>query len=173
MLHTKTHKSDFDVCTYQGVSFYVNASPSKEYFCEETTGRIAFVLDAKLAPYEEVVVEKMGGYCSSLQQPHKSHQSHVKQIAQNALNKGFDALLDLQKKHWDGIWKVADISIDGDTKAQQGIRFNIFQLNQTYTGKNALLNIGPKGFTGEKYGGSTYWDTEAYCFPFYLSLIHI
>jgi maltose phosphorylase len=25
------------------------------------------------------------------------------------------------------------------------------------------LNIGPKGFTGEKYGGSTYWDTEAYC----------
>ena len=27
----------------------------------------------------------------------------------------------------------------------------------------------PKGFTGEKYGGSTYWDTEAYCFPFYLS----
>jgi maltose phosphorylase len=30
------------------------------------------------------------------------------------------------------------------------------------------LNIGPKGFTGEKYGGSTYWDTEAYCVPFYL-----
>ena len=31
------------------------------------------------------------------------------------------------------------------------------------------MNIGPKGFTGEKYGGSTYWDTEAYCVPFYLS----
>ena len=30
------------------------------------------------------------------------------------------------------------------------------------------LNIGPKGFTGEKYGGSTYWDTEAFCLPFYL-----
>ena len=39
---------------------------------------------------------------------------------------------------------------------------------QTYTGKNAKLNIGPKGFTGEKYGGATYWDTEAYCLPFYL-----
>ena len=32
-----------------------------------------------------------------------------------------------------------------------------------------MLNIGPKGFTGEKYGGSTYWDTEAYCFPFYMA----
>ncbi|MBC7959611.1 MAG: glycoside hydrolase family 65 protein, partial [Vallitaleaceae bacterium] len=38
-----------------------------------------------------------------------------------------------------------------------------------YTGQDARLNIGPKGFTGEKYGGSTYWDTEAYCIPFYLS----
>ena len=53
--------------------------------------------------------------------------------------------------------------------AQQGIRFNIFHLHQTYTGEDPRLNIGPKGFTGEKYGGSTYWDTEAYCLPFYLS----
>ena len=54
-------------------------------------------------------------------------------------------------------------------KAQQGIRFNIFHLNQTYSGKDSRLNIGPKGFTGEKYGGSTYWDTEAYCIPFYMA----
>ena len=65
--------------------------------------------------------------------------------------------------------KKADIKIEGDVAAQQGIRFNIFQLYQTYTGEDERLNIGPKGFTGEKYGGSTYWDTEAYCFPFYLS----
>jgi len=42
-------------------------------------------------------------------------------------------------------------------------------MNQTYTGEDPRLNIGPKGFTGEKYGGSTYWDTEGYCIPFYLS----
>ncbi|HCD48152.1 MAG TPA: hypothetical protein DEQ46_05935, partial [Cryomorphaceae bacterium] len=49
--------------------------------------------------------------------------------------------------------------IDGDAEAQQGIRFNIFHMNQTFTGVDDRLNIGPKGFTGEKYGGSTYWDT--------------
>ena len=32
-----------------------------------------------------------------------------------------------------------------------------------------MYAIGPKGFTGEKYGGSTYWDTEAYCLPFYMA----
>ena len=58
--------------------------------------------------------------------------------------------------------------IEGDVAAQQAIRFNIFQLNQTYTGKDERLNIGPKGFTGEKYGGSTYWDTEAFALPFFL-----
>lgn len=74
-------------------------------------------------------------------------------------------MLPLGQKKWEG----SDIQIEGDIAAQQGIRFNIFQLNQTYTGEDERLNIGPKGFTGEKYGGSTYWDTEAYCLPFYMA----
>ncbi len=87
----------------------------------------------------------------------------------SAISAGFEKLLQEQKDAWASIWEMADITIQGDVKAQQGIRFNIFQLNQTYLGEDARLNIGPKGFTGEKYGGSTYWDTEAYCIPFYMS----
>ena len=89
--------------------------------------------------------------------------------ASAARKKGFAKMLQEQSEAWARIWETSDIVIDGDAEAQQGIRFNIFQLNQTYTGEDARLNIGPKGFTGEKYGGSTYWDTEAYCLPFYLS----
>ncbi|RKD31233.1 glycoside hydrolase family 65 protein [Thermohalobacter berrensis] len=88
---------------------------------------------------------------------------------ENAYNKGFEKLFHEHSKAWDKLWEESDIVIEGDTKAQQGIRFNIFQLNQTYLGDDPRLNIGPKGFTGEKYGGSTYWDTEAFCFNFYLS----
>lgn len=83
--------------------------------------------------------------------------------------KSFDKMYDEQKLAWAKKWEHSDIIIKGDPEAQQAIRFNIFQLNQTYTGDDDRLNIGPKGFTGEKYGGSTYWDTEAYCFPFYMS----
>ncbi|MFM7663969.1 MAG: glycosyl hydrolase family 65 protein, partial [Bacteroidota bacterium] len=86
----------------------------------------------------------------------------------DAYVKGFDALFSAHVLAWKNIWDKADIEIEGDVASQQGIRFNIFQLYQTYTGKHAQLNIGPKGFTGEKYGGATYWDTEAYCLPFYL-----
>ncbi|MES2418014.1 MAG: glycoside hydrolase family 65 protein [Bacteroidota bacterium] len=83
--------------------------------------------------------------------------------------KGFDQMLAEQAAAWSKKWEHGDIVIEGDIAAQQAIRFNIFQLHQTYTGEDARLNIGPKGFTGEKYGGSTYWDTEAYCLPFYLA----
>ena len=80
-------------------------------------------------------------------------------------------MLPLQRAAWKAKWENCDIKIEGDASAQQGIRFNIFHLLQTYTGQDARLNIGPKGFTGEKYGGVTYWDTEAYCIPFYLSAV--
>jgi maltose phosphorylase len=91
-----------------------------------------------------------------------------KKIITNISAKGFNTMLAEQAAAWHAKWEESDIVIEGDVKAQQGIRFNIFQLSQTYSGKDARLNIGPKGFTGEKYGGSTYWDTEAYCVPFYL-----
>lgn len=91
------------------------------------------------------------------------------EILNAGFKKGFDALLKEHGKAWAQRWNESDIVIEGDVKAQQSIRFNIFQLNQTYTGEDSRLNIGPKGFTGEKYGGSTYWDTEAYCLPFYLA----
>lgn len=98
-------------------------------------------------------------------------QDEIREAANRQLDKatslGFDKLMQEQAAAWNKKWKDSDIVIKGDVAAQQGIRFNIFMLNQTYTG-DEKLNIGPKGFTGEKYGGSTYWDTEAYCLPFYL-----
>lgn len=80
---------------------------------------------------------------------------------------------DLKAEHaaaWQKRWELADVVIEGDAAAQQGIRFNLFQLFATYYGEDERLNIGPKGFTGEKYGGATYWDTEAYAVPLYLAL---
>jgi len=83
---------------------------------------------------------------------------------------GYATLRGEHEAAWLERWARADVTIDGDDAAQQGIRFNIFQLFSTYYGEDSRLNIGPKGFTGEKYGGATYWDTEAYCLPMYLAI---
>jgi maltose phosphorylase len=90
-------------------------------------------------------------------------------VLQRSLEKGYARLLEEHKQGWLKRWEIADVEIKGDDEAQQGIRFNLFQLFSTYYGEDSRLNIGPKGFTGEKYGGATYWDTEAYALPLYLS----
>ncbi|MCT7889661.1 MAG: glycoside hydrolase family 65 protein, partial [Lactobacillus crispatus] len=82
--------------------------------------------------------------------------------------KSFEENLADHEAVWQKRWDKSDVVIAGDDAAQQGIRFNICQLFMTYYGEDERLNVGPKGFTGEKYGGATYWDTEAYIVPMYL-----
>ena len=72
------------------------------------------------------------------------------------------------RTYWDDFWAKSDITIDGDPDTQQGIRFCIFQMQQTYRGVIDGANIGAKGLTGEAYNGNAFWDTETYCLPFYL-----
>ena len=97
-------------------------------------------------------------------------QQAGRELADKVAAQSFEDLLAAHESGWQERWNIADVVIEGNDEAQQGIRFNLFQLFATYYGEDARLNIGPKGFTGEKYGGATYWDTEAYAVPLYLAL---
>jgi len=77
-------------------------------------------------------------------------------------------VLEQNTAYWTDFWAKSDILIDGDPETQQGIRFCIFQLQQTYRGAIQGSNIGAKGLTGEAYNGNAFWDTETYCLPFFL-----
>lgn len=126
------------------------------------------VIELNFQEGQEVTIFKYAAVLSSENHLKEKMVDACRSQLTGALSKGFDGLMTAHRSVWEHTWEVCDITIEGDVAAQQGIRFNIFQLMQTYTGQDARLNIGPKGFTGEKYGGSTYWDTEAYCIPFYL-----
>lgn len=78
------------------------------------------------------------------------------------------SLASSQREFWDRVWTERDIVIGGDPENQQGIRFSISHLTQTYHGVDASNNVGAKGLTGEMYWGCAWWDTETYCMPFYL-----
>ncbi len=165
----RTFKTHFKVTTFMQNTILLegnnlNISPSN---IEKTSDRIQFIYEVIASKGQTSSIQKLGGYTISLN--HENTQAAAQNVISKALQIGYDQLVKDQIKAWAKIWEMSDITIDGDVKAQQGIRFNIFQLNQTYLGKDSRLNIGPKGFTGEKYGGSTYWDTEAYCIPFYMA----
>lgn len=80
----------------------------------------------------------------------------------------YDEMSKEEEAWWANVWEQSDIVIDGDLENQQGIRFCIFQLFQTYHGAVPGSNIGAKGLTGEAYNGNAFWDTETYCLPFFL-----
>ena len=94
--------------------------------------------------------------------------SNIKEAKERISLLSYESLKEESIKWWNNIWKDSDISIDGDELNQQGIRFCIFQMHQTYHGAHKGSIIGAKGLTGEAYSGNSFWDTEAYCLPFYI-----
>jgi maltose phosphorylase len=131
-------------------------------------GFVGHIYNAVFKPGDQVTLRKYVSVQSSLNHPEKELADIASERAVYASGEGFERLFAAHRREWERIWSTSDVVIEGDNAAQQGVRFNIFHLNQTYTGKDERLNIGPKGFTGEKYGGSTYWDTEAFVLPFFL-----
>jgi len=168
-LITKTNKLGFEVghgmvCSVQldgkSIDNVTNQDQSSNHVSCDYTHDVSLGKEFLITKYVAVI--------SSLNCEKDNIRNTVQHSLDFALSKGFDKLFKEHIEAWADIWVHSDITVEGDVAAQQGIRFNIFQLSQTYTGKDERLNIGPKGFTGEKYGGSTYWDTEAYCLPFYM-----
>jgi len=166
---SRTMKTDFHVAT--GMSCSLTSNGKAVTVKPAVTNREKYVASTYLTeikPGTELIMIKYVSVLSSLNNSKDTLMSDVKKRLGAASASGFDKLFADHKAEWRKIWAYSDVVIEGDLAAQQAIRFNIFQLNQTYTGKDERLNIGPKGFTGEKYGGSTYWDTEAFALPFFL-----
>jgi len=166
--HTK--KLDFHVGAAMQYELYKNGEEIIfQSLDSERKKYVGNIITIPVKEGEEICIHKYAGIVSSLNYKKEEVPNKAEQAAERAHKKGFKTLLAEHIAAWHAKWEEIDIVIEGDPMAQQGIRFNIFHLHQTYTGADNRLNIGPKGFTGEKYGGSTYWDTEAYCIPFYLS----
>ena len=69
---------------------------------------------------------------------------------------------------WSKIWDEIDIKIDGDEKAQKGIRFNLFQLAASAYDGDTTVSIAAKALHGEGYKGHVFWDTEVFMLPFFI-----
>jgi maltose phosphorylase len=169
VITSSTMKTDFHVSL--GMRYLIQKNGRKLKLSPEVISRQGYAanrIKVIFIPGDEIVIYKFVSVQSSLNNEKNHLVSMVRERSAFALRTGYDRLFDSHRKEWEKIWANSDVNIEGDIAAQQGIRFNIFHLNQTYTGKDERLNIGPKGFTGEKYGGSTYWDTEAFALPFFL-----
>lgn len=167
-LKTKTNKLDFEVCEGFLLKVYIDGIEHENIKYSTADWKVIANWELEMEAGKTYCIEKYVSIVSNMYYEKSDLESACINNLKIADTGSYETLKNEHIESWAEVWRNSDIKIDGDTAAQQAIRFNIFQLNQTYTGRDPRLNIGPKGFTGEKYGGSTYWDTEAYCLPFYL-----
>ncbi|OJG74813.1 maltose phosphorylase [Enterococcus quebecensis] len=168
-LTTRTIPNPFGIEQFSVTAAMKHLTEAELGVSETESLKVQQVFQANLAEGETVSIEKQVIVLTSRDVLEAEQKVKAVQLLQEN-TKNFDELLKEQNEAWAKRWALADVVIEGDAAAQQGIRFNLFQLFTTYYGEDQRLNIGPKGFTGEKYGGATYWDTEAYAVPLYLAL---
>lgn len=167
---TKTTKQQvYSCCSLKADSVIAE----QEFNVEKQVGRTYEIAlsEGKAVTVERVVynlirkeIEENPNYESS-----KKQFAEEIDAARDCVSKySYEELKQETAKWWKHVWNKSDIVIDGDEQNQQGIRFCIFQMYQTYHGAQPGTNIGAKGLTGEAYSGNAFWDTETYCLPFYV-----
>jgi alpha,alpha-trehalose phosphorylase len=77
---------------------------------------------------------------------------------------GWQGLLESQRKYLDEFWDCADVEVEGDSLAQQGVRFGLFHVLQA-SARAERRAIPGKGLTGTGYDGHAFWDTEGFVLP--------
>ena len=80
----------------------------------------------------------------------------------------YDTLLTAHQAAWAQFWNEADVIIEGEEKAQVGIRYNLYQLRINASSHDDRYSIAAKGMTGFGYRGHIFHDTEIFMLPFFV-----
>ncbi len=90
------------------------------------------------------------------------------QAAQDKLKEqpNYATLLSAQEAAWNEVWQSSDVVIEGDTKAQFAIRYNLFQVLIAAPRHDDTVSIPAKTLSGFAYRGHVFWDTEIFIQPF-------
>ncbi len=158
-----TKKSVYSYCRFTGDMDKETETIEEKRIYKEYTFRLKQLEKKQLTRSEINIANK-----DSSEAGYQAFLSSCKDAAARYEKVDYDSAREESIQWWDRIWEASDIVIQGDELNQQGIRYCIFQMHQTYHGADEGTIIGAKGLTGEAYSGNTFWDTETYCLPFYL-----
>ena len=125
----KTRKTNFLCAASMDHSLTITGGKSDFYFDYGNGEKYVEVfISGEIVPDGEWSYCKYVNISSSRNHTNEDLQINALSKSKAAKAQGFDALLKDHIDAWANIWNTADIVIKDDVAAQQGIRFNIFQL---------------------------------------------
>jgi trehalose/maltose hydrolase-like predicted phosphorylase len=91
-----------------------------------------------------------------------------------AVNEGWESLMERHKAQWDKIWHNGDVIIEGDEYAQRCLRYSLYHLwiiaPRHCSPDGRALSIPARGLSGQTYKGAVFWDTEMFIAPYFLAV---
>jgi len=152
LLTSRTKKTAFTISTAMMASVFLNGELSDQTpIGKAGKDRAGLVYNLDLEENDKLTLYKYASVFTSRDHIEDLLEQHSEEGCREAKELGYESLKKEQISSWHKKWEESDIRITGDLSAQQGIRFSIFQLNQTYSGHDPRLNIGPKGFVSDGY----------------------
>ncbi|MFQ6113743.1 MAG: hypothetical protein ACE5NG_06590, partial [bacterium] len=92
-----------------------------------------------------------------------NHLERAKNIAHEAISRGFDSLFQEHSKAWHQLWKT-DIVVVGDSELQKLIHSMIFYLLGSVR-EDTDFSVPPMGLSSAGYYGHVFWDADTWIFP--------
>lgn len=149
-------------------------------FTTETQGFTKAIIDSdvapsirfygKLTPGATLTTEKIVVMYTSRdgEDPLSTALKHHEEIFSDGQGSAYKALLARHAEAWQRYWQASDILIEGDDKAQQAIRYNLYQLRLNASSHDSRYSIAAKGLTGFGYHGHIFHDTEIFMLPYFI-----
>lgn len=81
---------------------------------------------------------------------------------------GWQGMTAAHEAAWASRWLRSHVEVEGDTAAQQALRFAVYHLNSAVNPGDERVSIGARALTGDDYRGHVFWDAEIYLLPFYI-----
>jgi kojibiose phosphorylase len=134
-----------------------------------TSHDVADPLQAALMHHRKIL--EGSAFLDHLNGHHPQAPERATHASSNGHVTAYTALLRQHQGAWRRYWHVSDIIIEGDERAQQGIRYNLYQLRINTSPTKSYYSIAAKGLTGFGYRGHIFHDTEIFMLP-YFTYVH-
>lgn len=132
----------------------------------------AIALTGSLAPGESMTAEKVVVMYTSRDGVESLRETALNHLGasgpvHNPRRARYEDLLAASTEAWKHYWELADVVLEGDDKAQLGLRYNVYQLRINVLPGDSRYSVAAKGLTGFGYRGHIFHDTEIFMLPFF------
>lgn len=156
-LHSKTLHSGIEL----GMAAKLLIENEADNFAREFECSSQLTKNFQINPGETVSVEKIVTIYTSRETSTPAEIALIDLVEAPS----YSTLLATHIAAWERVWLDSDVIIEGDDKAQQSIRYNIFQILAATPRHDDKVSIPPKTLSGFEYRGHIFWDTEIFILP--------